>query len=56
MSEVYTCFQCGGEVIFRGDPPQKYHLGTGWDCWKSLGGGATSAGTSFSNGSSNARP
>lgn len=36
MADTYTCDTCGGEIIFRGNPPQKYHLSTGWECWKIL--------------------
>ena len=31
--DVYICFCCGYPIIFRGRPPQVYHLGTGWPCW-----------------------
>lgn len=30
---IYICFCCGYPIIFRGYPPQVYHLGTGWPCW-----------------------
>jgi|GEM_PF-6737516 len=34
MNDIYFCFCCGGPVIFRWKPPQIYHLGTGWPCWR----------------------
>ena len=31
--EIYICFRCGYPVIFRYNPPQIFHLGSGWPCW-----------------------
>ena len=33
-AQAYYCSYCGGEVVFRGNPPKMYHVGTGWDCWR----------------------
>ncbi len=45
MPERTFCYTCGGEIIFRGNPPQKYHLDSGWECWhESRGTGAVNDG------------
>ncbi len=36
MIEIHICFWCFGPIIFRWKPPQVFHIGTGWYCWKGL--------------------
>ncbi|RMH22397.1 MAG: hypothetical protein D6696_03550 [Acidobacteria bacterium] len=30
----HVCSYCDRPIIFRGNPPQVYHVGSGWPCWK----------------------
>ena len=34
LDDIYICIFCGYPIIFRYKPPQVFHLGTGWPCWR----------------------
>jgi len=34
FDDIYICVYCGYPIIFRYMPPQVFHLGTGWPCWR----------------------